>query len=1150
MKRYSIVCFAISMIGLAFPHKFDQGDLVNSLLDTPFQNEDPLAEAEQLFDEGWELFIAGNSAEALAKFEAALPLFREAEYALGEAFSLLYIGVTKNDVGDYLGALNAYEESLPIWKLEENLEYEIVTLNNIGEIYRLFGQFDLAITYFQDAIGVVRKINDPFKEGTLLSNLGKLYADRGHYPEALDAFEQALNIRRAYGDQAGESKVLNNIATVYLDTGEYTQAIELLDRALEFVSFIGDEEGIAVILGNLGSAYAGKGEYELALNAFQQAFAFWEARNDDFAMATTLNSWGKLLQDLGQFEQALTFHNQALEISQAIGDQVGVGDSLNSIGVAYDSLGQYELALDSFNQALLIHELLDSRVQRGTTLNNIGAVYIDLGQYEQALDKFDEALRLARDAEMYRGESYTLNNIGLVYDNLAQYELALDFYQQSFSIFRKIDNRKGAGDILLNIGTLYAEIGQYDTALSNLQEALLLQQEVGNQLAVGVALNNMGGVYSNKGQYEQAFDILLEALTIRREVGDLLGEVTTINNIGYVYYLQQDYESALEQYEQSLELAQAIDDKNSQSTSYYNMGLVYQGKGDIDEAITFYKDAINLSETIQEDINIYGLKASFAGLQSDIYTPLILLLWEQNRFEEAFDFTERSRARAFLDQLANGTIQFRDGLSEELLIEERDLRQRITAKREQLILLHHNAEQNAAAIPRVEAELKELESKYTELLFRMKRLSPATASLVTVDIASVPVIQASLDEEMTLIEYFVTEGRTLAFIISRDNFMTVSLPEATADNLTTVITNLHQWLNIENPYPKPLRDLYVWLVAPLTEYLDTPLVGIIPHQSLHYVPFASLTDGESYFGHQHALFVLPSANSFGVIQENVSNLTSATQPALIFGNPATVGSDLPPLPYAATEAMAVADLFATSAYTITAASESRFWSVVEGSQVVHLAAHGSYNVANPLFSAIQLAPSSYEETYTSGGKEDGRLEVHEVYGLDLRAAKLVVLSACQTNIGEVTQANRVISAGDEIVGLTRAFFFAGTPTVISSLWNVDDAATEQLMVAFYQNWQSGMGKAEALQAAQEEVRKTFPSPFYWAGFVLSGDPGQVTEQSLPPPTAEPTVEPTEMIMVTLPATTTPVVTPYARTGEKRPFLHPVWCCHCYFVIAH
>jgi hypothetical protein len=161
--------------------------------------------------------------------------------------------------------------------------------------------------------------------------------------------------------------------------------------------------------------------------------------------------------------------------------------------------------------------------------------------------------------------------------------------------------------------------------------------------------------------------------------------------------------------------------------------------------------------------------------------------------------------------------------------------------------------------------------------------------------------------------------------------------------------------------------------------------------------------------------------------------------------------------------------------------------------MLHLAAHGSYNLHNPLYSAIALAEDQ---------ANDGQLEVHEIYGLDLTNTDLVVLSACQTQLGE-------LSAGDEVVGLTRAFFFAGTPTVIASLWNVDDEATSLLMEHFYTHLREGVGKAAALRQAQLEVREAYPEPHYWAGFVLSGDGGEVSEKesTTSPPTVSPATEP-------------------------------------------
>jgi CHAT domain-containing protein len=138
---------------------------------------------------------------------------------------------------------------------------------------------------------------------------------------------------------------------------------------------------------------------------------------------------------------------------------------------------------------------------------------------------------------------------------------------------------------------------------------------------------------------------------------------------------------------------------------------------------------------------------------------------------------------------------------------------------------------------------------------------------------------------------------------------------------------------------------------------------------------------------------------------------------------------------------------------------------------VHLAAHAILNPVNPLFTRVELAPDE---------GHDGSLEMHEVFGLDLSKTGLVVLSGCRTQMG-------TLSAGDDLEGLTRAFLYAGTPAVVSSLWDVDDESTSLFMERFYTHLRKGTGRAEALRRAQAETRRKFPHSYYWAAFVLTGD---------------------------------------------------------------
>jgi CHAT domain-containing protein len=269
-------------------------------------------------------------------------------------------------------------------------------------------------------------------------------------------------------------------------------------------------------------------------------------------------------------------------------------------------------------------------------------------------------------------------------------------------------------------------------------------------------------------------------------------------------------------------------------------------------------------------------------------------------------------------------------------------------------------------------------------------------------------------------------------------------------------------------HPPEAIALYSTLIAPLKNYLTTSDLAIMPHGVLHYLPFAALTDGQRYLADDYVLSVLPSASALPFIQANTGRPAA---PPLILGNPDGT------LRFAEREAQAVAALYGVTPLLGNAGTEQALRTQVRRAGILYLAVHGRYDPVVPLASLLALAPGAEQRP-----DMDGRLEAGEVYSLDLKKADLVVLSACQTSLGEV-------SDGDEVVGLTRAFFFAGTPTVVSSLWNVDDEATGLLMERFYTHLRAGMGKAAALRQAQLEVRAQYPAPYYWAGFVLAGDAG-------------------------------------------------------------
>jgi CHAT domain-containing protein len=244
-------------------------------------------------------------------------------------------------------------------------------------------------------------------------------------------------------------------------------------------------------------------------------------------------------------------------------------------------------------------------------------------------------------------------------------------------------------------------------------------------------------------------------------------------------------------------------------------------------------------------------------------------------------------------------------------------------------------------------------------------------------------------------------------------------------------------------------------------------LGIIPHGSLHYLAFATLSDGRDYVVDRQQLFYLPSAS---VLRYTLSRRQSSRNlKVLAIGNP-DLGDRSLDLPFAEREAGTLHWSYPEVTTLVRErATESWVRDHIGEFGIIHLASHGEFDPVNPLFSAIRLAPDK---------KTDGKLQAEEIFGLNIKA-DLVVLSACQTGLGD-------IRGGDDVVGMNRAFIFAGTHSLLSSLWRVSDVSTAILMKQFYREYTRG-DKAGSLRKAMLHVKGRYPHPGYWGAFVLTGD---------------------------------------------------------------
>ncbi|OPZ80805.1 MAG: CHAT domain protein [bacterium ADurb.Bin431] len=272
------------------------------------------------------------------------------------------------------------------------------------------------------------------------------------------------------------------------------------------------------------------------------------------------------------------------------------------------------------------------------------------------------------------------------------------------------------------------------------------------------------------------------------------------------------------------------------------------------------------------------------------------------------------------------------------------------------------------------------------------------------------------------------------------------------------------------------RRLYDLLIKPFAEEIGrSEHLIILPHGALHYLPFALLQDEQKrYLGLEHTLSVAASASVLShclAKGEHYAGRQRRQMQVLAFGNP-DLGDIQYDLAFAEREVKSLKRYYpVVRMFTGVDASEKRLLAEIPSPPLLLFSCHGVFDEANPMLSALLLAP---------GGGEDGRLEAHEIFGLKMEAF-VVAMSACETGVG-------ALRSGDEVIGLSRAFTYAGAAAQLSSLWKVDDLATAVLMKRFFRYLADGDARPEALRKAQRLVMQEInPYPAFWAAFQISGD---------------------------------------------------------------
>jgi CHAT domain-containing protein len=511
--------------------------------------------------------------------------------------------------------------------------------------------------------------------------------------------------------------------------------------------------------------------------------------------------------------------------------------------------------------------------------------------------------------------------------------------------------------------------------------------------------------------------------------------------------------------------------------AHHILGNVADAGGNDEAALRAYDEAVKSIERLQSSLAI-DLRTNFLEDKVQIYEDAIAASLRLSRPETAFAYLERAKSRALVDYLANHLevqIKAREGADQELLDTLARLRQEHNWFYNRLY--GYGIAEGGNAGPTLSpdalrAAILEREKQIARLLERLA-LDRTEGLAVGAEVSPHSALP-TLDADTVLLEYYLPQKGGAVFVVSAKGLTVVPLAVRPAE----IHRLLHQWhLNLTTTAAAiasnaPLDGLgrnargvlgmlYRALIAPVAvQIAGYERLIVVPYGPTHTVPFHALFDGERFLLEQVDVSVSPSS---GVLQLCASRPRPAGRSALVVAH-----SDGGRLPAVLDEARAVAALLPGECYVEDAATRDALIAAAPHHRVLHLAAHGEARLDNPAFAHVKLA--------------DGQLSTMDIFNLELSGA-LITLSACETG-------RSVVTGGDELIGLSRGFLYAGAATLVQSLWRVEDDATALLMRHFYTEIRAGKTKSAALREAQRASLATNGvHPYFWAPFQLIGDRG-------------------------------------------------------------
>ena len=942
-----------------------------------------------------------------------------------------------------------------------------------------------AIVIWRRALARALTVPDSGGAAALLGNIGAALARESQLDSARDYLTRAERLAESAGDLRVTANAVSELAGLSEERGDVAAARAQYAHAIELRKRTGDSRGLAADYNNIASLSRLAGDADGARQQLETALGINRRDGRTTAAATNLVNLASLAAAVGAFGRAGDDYREALAAWRASGDSAEAASALSGLGDLNLRRGDYPAALENFTAAVKILERTGPVTEALAARQGVAAALAAKGRLQDAIDELRQAQPIGESPQVAPEIRASLA--------LARADLAMQLngvveaealYATAAALYGKAGIPEGKAAAQHGLGMLYLAQGNTGAATAILEAALKTQTAANDGRSAAITRMALGGAAARAGDSALARRYLERATADLDRLGDPVAGAAVLSQRADLELAAGRFAAGESLYRAALARLgpRVVPDVGWQI--HAGLATARAKLGGTDEAVRELRASIADIERVGSSLRLPERRSGALSDKWDVYQRLATAERDRGRVAESFAVSEGLRAREMMEMLALGRVAAPRDTAAGLVAAEQDLRRRIgeltpgvegTAADRRPI---RGPDARKTGVVSREA-LLQAQAAYTALQLEIRERAPRHAALVAPEAITWRTVAEKLESDEVMLEYLLSDAGSLVYVITRDTLAAIPLG-VTHHDLARRVDFVRGALQprgaaLDSLWRAPLRQLHRDLLGPVEAtglLAGKTRLTIIPHAELHYLPFAALIESDGpprFLVQRYRISVTPSASVWLALGKVAGRGTGLGTLAL--------APHLDQLPASGQEVARLAHV-GGNARVLTGgeATEAAFRREAPTRRLIHLATYGVLNKQNPLFSFVDLAPDL---------QHDGRLEAHEVFGLKL-VADLVVLSACQTALASGAAAD--VPAGDDWVGLSRAFLTAGAKNVMASLWAVQDRATATLMQRFYEHYRDGADPARTLAAAQRAMLAVpaTANPYYWAGFEVVG----------------------------------------------------------------